>query len=205
MSRTKIIIMALLLVVLMTSTTEAGWLFFHESEVTGKILDIETKQPIEGALVVILYNKKTLENIIGDSYSTVIDIRETVTDKDGHFYFPSYTTVVQPFSCQADSTFIIFKAGYASIDKMELKGYLYGDDATEWESSWPYPKLRLLKYKTRPGIVELPKLTTKEQREVAMPSPIDGINYEKQKLLIHFLDEERKNLEPMGQSSKYKN
>jgi len=54
MSSMRIIITALLLVVLMTTSSEAGWLIYHKPEFKGRVLDTETKEPIEGAVVVVV-------------------------------------------------------------------------------------------------------------------------------------------------------
>ena len=42
-------------------------------------------------------------------------MREALTDKNGEFYIPSYTTIIQPLSWETLVTFIIFKPGYGSF------------------------------------------------------------------------------------------
>src|SRR6266540_2743121 len=161
----RILILSVLIVAFMAVSSEAGWLIYHEPEFNGKVFDIETKQPIEGAVVVVEYNKKTMG--IGASMTSVMDVRETLTDKEGNFHFPSYTTLLQPFSWQIPSSFIIYKPGYASL-KLGA-GYFAREEWKEQGGSWPDPELRILKYRlSGHGIVELPKLNTKEQRLAAL-------------------------------------
>lgn len=166
--------------------SNAGWLIYHEKELKGKILDIDTKQPIEGAVVVVEYKKATL-GLGAGSISSIIDVRETLTDKQGNFRIPSYTTVIQPFSWQIPNTVIIFKPGYASL-KTGASNFI-GQMPVK-EGSWHWSKK--LKYRMHgAGIVELPRFKEAEERRLHIPSPITGIDYEKQKLFMQLLNEER--------------
>jgi hypothetical protein len=169
--------------------SHAGWLIYHEHELRGRILDIDTKQPIEGAVVVVEYKKATIGLGAGTLDST-IDVRETQTNKDGIFKIPSYTTVIQPFSWQIPNTVIIFKPGYASLET--LASNFIGQIATK-EGTWPWSKD--LKYRlSAAGLLELPRLIGINERRLHMPSPITNFDYEKQNLLIKSLNEERSSL-----------
>lgn len=165
MKPTIIIIFTVLIIAFIAASSEAGWLIYHVPELNGQILDIETKQPIEGAVVVVEYNKKTMG--LGASMSSIMDVRETLTNKDGNFHFHPYTTLIQPFSWQIPTSFIIFKPGYASL---ELGAGYFTDEVTKEQSGvWPGPEFKCLQYRLRGhGIVELPKITTREQRLVAI-------------------------------------
>jgi hypothetical protein len=162
MATIRLIISSVLLVAFMAASSEAGWLIFHEPEFNGKILDIDAKQPIEGAVVVVEYKKETL-GVGAGNMSSVIAVRETLTDKDGNFHFPSYTTLIQPFSWQIPTVFVIYKPGYASVE-LALKDYLTGKEKREVEGSWPIPEFKGLQYRLLTETVELPKLSTREQR-----------------------------------------
>jgi hypothetical protein len=158
MMKITMIIMLMLPIVVMPTSSEAGWLIYHEPIFDGKILDIDTKQPIEGAVVVVEYNKATM-GLGAGSISSIISLRETLTDKEGNFHIPSYSTLIQPFSWQIPTTVIIFKPGYASLELGAI--YFTGKQIQEKEGSWPWSKE--LKYKLHgPGIVELPKIKTSE-------------------------------------------
>jgi len=113
----KIIILLVLAMALFSnlSSSCAGWLLYHKPTYRGKIVDAETKKPIEGAVVVAVYRKQTLISGPGGGYSTIIKIRETLTDEKGEYYIPTYFTIIQPLSIEDDVNFIIFKAGYGSV------------------------------------------------------------------------------------------
>lgn len=183
----RITILSMLLVAFMAASSEAGWLIYHESEFNGKIIDIDTKQPIEGAVVVVEYKKETLGMGAGN-YSTVIGVRETLTDKDGNFHFPSYTTLIQPFSWQDHTVFLIYKPGYASLE-LGLKNYFTGEKTTEREGSSPGSEF---KYRLLAGIVELPQLRTREQRLSARMIYIEDYTAKELPLLYKALNEEGK-------------
>lgn len=191
MKFTLLIAMLVAVLLFVSTSSEAGWLVFNEPEFKGKILDIETKQPIEGAVVVVEYKKATM-GLGAGSISSIIDIRETLTDKDGNFSFPSYSTVIQPFSWQISTILIIFKPGYASL-RLDASHFT-GKDINEIKGSWP--GLQNLRYRLHGlGIVELPLLKTREERLYSMPSgPLTDIDPKKQRLLIQLINEERGNL-----------
>src|SRR3989338_11661307 len=89
------------------------WMGYHKPAFKGKVIDAATKEPIEGAVVVVVYSKTAIG--IAESYSVTINVRETLTDKNGEFYIPSYTTIIQPLSWEEWASFIIFKPGYGSF------------------------------------------------------------------------------------------
>jgi hypothetical protein len=130
----------MLLITLFAASSEAGWLIYHEPEFNGTILDIDTKQPIEGAVVVVEYKKESM-GVGAGNISWVIGVREALTSKEGKFRFPSYTTLIQPFSWQTHTVFLIYKPGYASL-QLALKDYLTGKETSEMEGSWPGPEFR---------------------------------------------------------------
>jgi hypothetical protein len=196
MNSIKIIITALTLISLMTTTSEAVWPVYHEPEFKGKILDIETIQPIEGVVVLAVYNKRSMGAGAGQ-YSSILNIREALTDRDGNFNIPSYTTLLLlPFTWQDRTNFLIYKPGYASLE-WPLKDFLTGKETTKRElSPWYDPILKGYKIILRgPGIVELPKLKTRDERLRSMPSHPDELEHlEKQRTLIQLINEERRNL-----------
>ncbi len=134
------IIMLMLPIVVMPASSKAGWLIYHEPIFNGKILDIDTKQPIEGAVIVVEYNKATI-GLGAGSISSIINLRETLTDKEGNFHIPSYSTFIQPFSWQIPATVIIFKPGYASLELGAI--YFTGNQIQDKEGSWPWSKSQM--------------------------------------------------------------
>lgn len=86
----------------------------------GKVIDKETKQPIEGAAVLAVWWKETA--MIGHPIESVHDVQETLTDQDGNFTIPGTSTVsLNPFSRIHEPVFTIFKPGYEAIGNRRLK------------------------------------------------------------------------------------
>lgn len=168
----------------------------------GKVMDTETKEPIEGAVVVAVYNKSTM-GLGAGSVSGIVNVREALTDKGGMFQIPSYTTIIQPFSWATSATFIIFKPGYGSFPNYRIKPSMeLSNPAIEIFFSEEIGKeVEMIvgdgwweKYKDKVtfGIVELPKLKTREERLKATPSHLTDES--KTPILNRLIDEEDHNL-----------
>lgn len=110
MKSNRSLILSLLLFSVMATSAQAGWLIYHKPEFKGKVIDSETKEPIEGALVIAVYDKSIL-NPAG-SITDEIKAKEVFTDKKGEYVISSYTTIIQPFSTVGATTFHVFKFGY---------------------------------------------------------------------------------------------
>lgn len=95
--------------------TYAGWLIYHKPAFRGKIIDAGTKEPINGVVVSIFYEAHLMGPAGGGTY--IINVKEMLTDKKGEFYIPSYTTLIQPLSIEAEVDFIIYKPAYGSFPK----------------------------------------------------------------------------------------
>lgn len=211
----KTIIVSLIIVLtiftFVTPSHALWWMVYHKPAFKGKVIDAETKEPIEGAVVVVIYEKYPIISGPGGGSASIINIKEFLTDKNGEFCAPSYITIIQPFSIEADASFIIFRPGYGSFlwhrvsPPMELsipaiQEFFSGETGAQGEIGWDYKKDK--KIKVTFGIVELPKLKTREERLKAMPSPVgEDSDYKKQKLFIQLLNEENKNL---GLKGRYK-
>ncbi len=192
------------------------WMVYHKPAFKGKVIDAETKEPIEGAVVVVLYDKATI-GLGAGALSSIINVREVLTDKEGMFRISSYTTIIQPFSVEGEANFIIFKPGYGSfpywrvsppknlmmyyenwrfIDFEEFFSGEFGTVKEVWgKEVWVMGAVPQ-KIKVTFGLVELPKLKTREERRKAKPSPVEDSEhksswyYKKQKLLIKAIREE---------------
>lgn len=171
------------------------WMAYHKPEFKGKVIDAETKKPIEGAVVVAIYNKYPIISGPGGGSESIMDIKEILTDAKGEFYLPSYTTLIQPFSVEGSATFIIFKPGYGSfpdgriyppmrLSLPALEDFFSGKVGTQGEVAWDFEKERVTF-----GIVELPKLKTREERINSLPS-IAGLPSRKMQNLIRLFNEE---------------
>ena len=153
----------ILLVTLITTTCNASWLIFHKPAFKGKIVDIETNEPIEGVVVVAFYRKQAIS--VGDSVTMDFDVQEALTDKNGNFKIPSYTNIIQPLSWSIPVEFIIIKPGYVCDGRLGREEDFSGSGTTtdrDYVASWnPNLKYKILKS----GIVMLRKVSGKDRIE----------------------------------------
>jgi hypothetical protein len=167
----------------------------------GKVIDAGTQEPIEGAVVVAHWYEAT-QTLIGDESTRLREIKETLTDRNGDWLIVGeegephnphpYLGRLYPIYYTRQPEFIIFKPGYCS---------------------WPKGfNIEACKERLNPGgngkirmgeNVELPKVTKREDRLRALPSPIyasDDSKIEKEflKKQVEFLgliNEECRNLD----------
>jgi len=165
----------------------------HGATFKGRVIDADTKEPIEGAVVVASWSEETA-TVAGPS-SQLKDVKETLTDKNGEwaikgpkgreggnitaiFTFLTGTYYTRP------PTFIIFKAGYCPWPAG------FGINACKGKIK-PIGNSKIIKGET----VELPKLTRREDRLKVHLGPVgDNEDWKKQKEFIRLLNEERRYL-----------
>ena len=190
----KKIIFAVLLASLIPNSAESSWVLYHKPAFKGKVIDAETKQPIEGAVAVAVYSKESWFFSPG-TVSIIINVREAPTDKDGIFKIPSYTTTIDPLSVGRDVSFIIYKPGYetfpgvnAPINQEGFFSIRYGEigEIELWrrpvqEGNGP----ELYTIKVTLGVVELHKVMTKEERRQSwMDADVSAIAKFREKLPV---------------------
>jgi hypothetical protein len=165
----------------------------------GKVIDYDTREPIEGA-VVVAYWDEGRATLAGQD-TRLKDVKETLTDKNGEWSItgpkgkPHDPNPIFSFLTGIHYTrtpqFIIFKPEYCS---------------------WPQGFfIEACKDKLNPGgngevaegkQIELPKLTAREDRLKSLPGPVAGEGaWEKQREFIRLLNEESRKL---GLSGTYK-
>lgn len=59
-----LVFVLLALTFILNTNSYASWLIYHKPEFKGMVIDAETKEPIEGAVVVAVYYKVTYMAII---------------------------------------------------------------------------------------------------------------------------------------------
>lgn len=167
----------------------SGWLIYHERLFKGKVIDVETKEPIEGAVVVAQYHS----NVLGPagSHTTLIDVQEALTDSKGEFFIPSKTRIISPLSVGDDTSFLVWKPGYNRKDIWG--GYFFAKEPGTIENRPTHTDRGLELKPMTMGIVELVRLKTKEERLQGMPSPVGDLD-QKQVNLIKAINEEREYL-----------
>jgi hypothetical protein len=173
----------------------AGWLIFHKQEYRGKIIDAETKEPIEGVVVVALYYVHAIIGGPGGPDQRFIHAKEALTDVNGEFVIPPYTTLMSPNAFDLDPDFVIYKAGYASFPEFMEQIYPF---------QYCGPSYSFLKEKVGIseeikkdsetvtvtfGVAELPKLNTREEQIRATHSMPD--EWDKTPILLNAVNEER--------------
>jgi len=122
-------------------------------------------------------------------------VKETLTDKQGKFYFPSYTTLVQPFAKEGRARFIIYRAGYGSYPRRQISPPYFVDGqhffsqelGAEGEISWESRTITVTF-----GLVELPRLNTRKERLRAIPGTPGDLGSRRLPLLYKAFNEERK-------------
>lgn len=211
------VMISMILVVVYSAPCLAGWLIFHKPGFKGKVIDAETKAPIEGAVVVVVYEKHVYG--IAGGYSSVIKVKEILTDKNGMFSFSSYTTIIHPFSTEQEADFIIYKPGYGSFpDFTTCPPSAFPTDIIErffWAETFGKQgeiRARLLTdgewkdttEKVTFGLVELPMLRTEKERLKTIPGRPTGFRSKELPLLFKAINEERIGfgLEPVGRPSR---
>jgi hypothetical protein len=172
-----------LLLLLVMSLTVAVDLSWADGPYRGKVIDAETKEPIEEVVVVAVWTKN--EYRIIESHEVFAEAKEALTDKTGEFEIPGYkwTSIFFYFGIQPPEIYI-FKPGYGDFP---------------WHQVSPNPKQSnaalLEPFKTH-GVVELPKIKTREERLAVYHdySLLEDIPHEKVPNLIKMKNIEGKNL-----------
>jgi len=153
----------------------------------GKVIDIETKEPLLGAAVLAGYHTQSYGP--AGSHIHYLDAQETVTDEKGEFKIPPLTakTFRIGHSFEHYPSFTIFKPGYGSFPN-------HKDVKPKSKPWWSLPAGQYT-------VVELPRLKTKDER-LNMPSVNFDIPYEKQKRFIELMNQEMEYLGATGKHSK---
>jgi hypothetical protein len=176
-------IKAILLLATLLLSSSGCAIFQHYGPYYGKVIDAETKEPLEGAAVLVKCYTQSYGP--GGSNSNYVDARETVTDKNGEFRIPAFTIwTFRPLQNFASYVwFTIFKPGYGCYP--ECKGVN--------PNFMPPGNLPSKKHVA----IALPKLRTREER-VKMPSVDYDIPYEKQKIFLNLMNQEMEFLGARG-------
>jgi len=186
-------IVAVILVISFAQTSQAG-LLYSKPEFRGRVIDAETKQPIEGAVVVILYYKRSTFSLNpGGPNSYITKAGESLTDDKGEFYFPPYSELML-FTEDVGAEFIFFKPGYMSsygptnIKPTLIEKYFSADEigkVSEIETG-SFEDSSYVKWKGPLGIMELKK----GERDPSTPTDYRS---KELPLLFNALNEDRKN------------
>ena len=196
----RVILTILVLVVLTLQCSHAG-LLYSKPAFRGRVIDAETKQPVEGTVVVILYDKWPIIGGFGGQNSHVFKAKETLTNSKGEFNFSSVNSLSLS-TMDAGTRFIFFKPGYEAdccpkgIGSVLFEKYfsvgkigeiLEIEGGTFEEGSY-------VKWKGPLGIMELKKAITREEKLRTMPSPPTDYTSKELPILIKVINAEYNNL-----------
>lgn len=178
-------------------TSYASWLFYNKPEYKGKIIDSETKEPIEGAVVVAIYYTHPIISGPAGGSSSIIHFKEVLTDNNGNFLLPSYKTFIQPNSKEDRTEIIIFKPGYGSYPRGQISPPTNVDSEhffTEKFGSKGQIGRGTKAIKFIFGLVELPKFKTPGERLKNLPGFPSEMSSKDSPIFYKLLNEERKRL-----------
>jgi hypothetical protein len=142
----------------------------------GKVVDQETREPIEGAVVLGTWYR--IEPGVAGGVSYYYDARETVTDKNGDFTIPGHGLRIM--SNLEPMSVLIFKAGYSYAQEGTwdtLKKGLYSKDRIKWEGDKPVFSIR--------------KLTAEERQKQGSPDYPSQAPKEKKKMMLEEINKDR--------------
>ncbi|MBI4688571.1 MAG: hypothetical protein HY756_12500 [Nitrospirae bacterium] len=144
--------------------------FRYDGSYKGKVIDADTKQPIEGVVVLGVWNTVTITP--GGGTHDFYDAKETVTDKNGEFEISGKGLKI--LSNLEPMDVIIFKAGYEYLGLMpwiSLKEDILLSKRIKWEGD--------------KAIIPLKKLTMEERRKQGPPDFYVGERYDKKENITH--------------------
>lgn len=141
----------------------------------GKVIDADTKEPISDAVVLAVYTltRYTLAGEVGYT----VDGQETLTDENGEFKLSRKRRWFVFRRGYPEGEIEIFKPGYGFFPSHKRA------DAIGENKTWPTPNKYI--------VYEIPKLTTKAERQSNMPGRHYQIPYNQQKLLTAAINRER--------------
>ncbi len=171
-----------------------GWFVYSESAFKGIVIDAETKEPIDGAVVVAKYHVNTWGPV--ESSTDLIDVREALTNKKGEFFIPALTKIINPLSVGDYTSFLIWKPGYKPVDEPPaiIGEFFFTKEPGTIGTRRVYTDTGIELIPIKLGIAELTKVKTREERLKARMIGITGYTAKELPLLYKARDEEDKTL-----------
>ena len=156
----------------------------------GRIVDVDTGEPIEGAVIHVTY--RAYGASAAGAIGTEVAVRETLSNADGEYVIPAETIEHECFRGQLSGDIQFFKPGYGVIGHKRLQ--LSCPDREKEKVFSHYEEPVCVTVSGKYLIWGLPKLKTKEERIDNLRSvhrarriPVDN-----QKLLIQSIKQEEK-------------
>jgi len=148
-----------------------GWIVYWDGSYHGKVIDLETKEPIEDAVVVAVYTVSCYRFV--QTNSKQIGVQEVLTQEDGSFRIRPFWTITTPECLPSYTWFKVFKPWYGSFP---VSAAVIGEGPFPKIYSPENPDLRNPEEIFRDGgVVELPPLKTLEElRKNDPPHPVSS-------------------------------
>lgn len=163
----------LLIILIGTNLTfGCGWIMYLDRGYQGTIIDADTKEPVESAVVVAVYSADCSRPI--GIHTKTLGARETLTDANGAFRTPLFWAISTPDCFKSFTKFTVFKGGYG----YSHDAYLFHLPINNRPPFYKVPtnyipfdrSYDLVEDLFRKGvIIEFPRLKTTEERKKAMP------------------------------------
>jgi hypothetical protein len=189
--KTILLVLAFLILILIiiSNSFGLGWIFYHDGPYRGKVVELETENPIEGAVVAARW---TIEPFVHSE--RICDAKETITDKNGEFELPRCSCMGHPFAEMYKPSVIVFKPGYLAYPPL-------GNTPEEKKAKMPTFTGHEFKDKKQYYVIKLGKPKTQNERELTYGSTgfSDDETRKKLPILLKLLNEERKNLGLKGE------
>ena len=147
------------------------------SSFEGKVIDAETKQPIQGVVILAVYYGSV--SSVAGSMSYEVDAQETLTAPNGDFKLPEVKYWSKENPGKPRGRLIIFKPGYGTLSHKKSR-------AVGENKSWPPPGKYI--------VYEIPKLNTRKERVSNIRFSRPEIHSSKMKNFIQLLNEEYINM-----------
>lgn len=155
----------------------------------GKILDADTREPVEGVVVLIEWRQYRLSSLFENTI--FYDAQETLSDKNGEFYI-SGIWILNPWTrLMLESHVIIYKSGYYGIHVP------WGSLLKPWgEPIAGERRTYVLEVEDGKPVIMLKKVIDIDERwkNVGRADPGSDIPDEKVKLLMNEINKEKENL-----------
>ncbi len=137
----------------------SGWIFYWDGSYHGKVIDAETKEPIEGAVVVALHTVSCYR--IVQQNAKAVGVQEALTQANGEFHIPPYWTVTTPECWASFTSFTVFKPWYHTFPVSTA--FIGKEPQPRVYPSSENPRLKRMEDIFRVGaVIELPPLKTDE-------------------------------------------
>jgi hypothetical protein len=170
--------------ILLWSMIMIPWVFAKDRTFHGKVIDVDTKEPIEGA-VVVAYWLEARATVSGED-TRLKEVKETLTDKDGKW------SITGPKGKEGSNALLIFTFLTGTYYTREPRFIIFKPGYCSWPQGFSIDacKEKIIHSGTgeitEGGNVELPKLINRDRMTVIRNIPSLGMASEAEAKLPSF-------------------